>query len=607
MAARPARSEAAEPRPVPLSNVPTGAAYVAPFFFRLSALQSHVPSRSGPERAGRLVPVLVFVTVLAVRALAWASLEESPLSDWHLWTETDEWGYVDWSARIASGNWLDVPAWRSYFSWQEPFGPPEAWEGWYQKNAYFAGPLYPYALALIRTSGLPLLPAVRLGQLLLACLAAAALAAAVQSVSSSFLRREEGREAPGFVGGSSASAAAGMVAGLFYGLYGPLVFHDGFAYRDGPVTHVSALLLAWPLIAAARGRGTREGEAVLLGLLGGLSALLKQTTLPLALVGLFHVSKRSPDGVSRRRVRAAALLGLGLPLLVLAARNVSVGVPPLTFDTRQAIGLAWGNLHGADATTALPPGMKELLEEAAGSTSRTARLVLRSYADSPLDLPILFAKKLATFFLAFEVPDNSNWYFFRDRLAPLRALPVFPCLFGLGTAGLVAALTRGVLRRDEGWLMALSVATPLAACLLVQTTSRYRIGVAPPLAMGAGLLVFLCLYEGRARRARAVVSWTLGAVLLSVLSALLPSTIPTPRVRWADAIVAATLAEAREGPEAGAAEIRSYLEKGTGDPQREAGERGALVWLSGERAFTRVAPPGVAPPGRRYKAGAPGG
>jgi len=71
-----------------------------------------------------------------------ASLEESPLSDWHLWTETDEWGYVDWSARIASGNWLDVPAWRSYFSWQEPFGPPEAWEGWYQKNAYFAGPLY---------------------------------------------------------------------------------------------------------------------------------------------------------------------------------------------------------------------------------------------------------------------------------------------------------------------------------------------------------------------------------------------------------------------------------------------------------------------------------
>ncbi|HSB35627.1 MAG TPA: hypothetical protein VLH41_02050 [Thermoanaerobaculia bacterium] len=566
-----------------------------------------MPSRSDPERAGRLVPALVFVAVLAVRALAWASLEASPLSDWHLWTETDEWGYVDWSARIASGNWLDVPAWRSYFSWQEPFGPPGSWERWYQKNAYFAGPLYPYALALIRKSGLPLLPAVRLLQLLLACVAAAALAAAVQSVSSSFLRRRKDREAPGLVAGSSASAAAGMVAGLFYGLYGPLVFHDGFAYRDGPVAHVSALLLAWPLIAAARARGPRGGEAFLLGLLGGLAALLKQTTLPLALVALFFLSKRSPDGVSRRRAISAALLGLGLPLLVLGARNVSVGVPPLTFDTRQAIGLAWGNLHGADATTALPPGMDELLEDAAGSTSKTAWLVLRSYAGSPLDLPILFAKKFATFFLAFEVPDNSSWYFFRDRLPPLRALPVFPCLFGVGMAGIVAALVRGVLRTDEGWLMAVALATPLAACLLVQTTSRYRIGGAPPLAVGAGLLVFLCLDEGKVRRTRTVVSWTLGAVLLSVLSAFLPSPIPTPRVRWADAIVAATLAEAREGPEAGAAEIRRYLEEGRNDPQREAGERGALAWLSGERAFTRVAPPGVAPPERRYKVKTPGG
>jgi len=166
---------------------------------------------------------------------------------------------------------------------------------------------------------------------------------------------------------------------------------------------------------------------------------------------------------------------------------------------------------------------------------------------------------------------------------------------------------RGVLQKDEGWLMAVALATPLAACLLVQTTSRYRIGGAPPLAVGAGLLVFLCLGEGKARRTWTVVSWTLGAVLLSVLSAFLPSPIPTPRVRWADAIVAATLAEAREGPEAGAAEIRRYLEEGRNDPQREAGERGALVWLSGERAFTRVAPPGVAPPERRYKIKTPGG
>ncbi len=103
------------------------------------------------------------------------SLSRTPLSLWHLWTETDEWGYVDWSAHLAAGNWRDVPAWRSYFAWQEAYGSPEDWENWYQKNAYFSGPLYPYGLALLRLAfASPVWPA-RILQLLLACLASARL------------------------------------------------------------------------------------------------------------------------------------------------------------------------------------------------------------------------------------------------------------------------------------------------------------------------------------------------------------------------------------------------------------------------------------------------
>jgi len=551
------------------------------------------------------------VVVLAVRAVYWSALEGSPLSGWHFWAETDEWGYVDWSASLAAGNWMDVPAWRSYFSWQEPYGGPEAWERWYQKNAYFAGPLYPYSLALIRLAGLPLLPSVRLLQLLLACAAAAALAAAAQAVAGRILsQRGEGEGDAAAAGSSAGPAVAGIVAGLSYGLYGPLVFQDGFAYRDGPVAHLSALLLAWPLLGIA-GREEAGEEpssestgtgAFLIGLLGGLATLLKQTLLPLAVVSLFLYSKKTPGGASRRPALALSLLGLGFPLAFLAARNLAVGVPPFTFDTRQAIGLAWGNGRGADGTTAPPPTMKAILDAAGGSTSKTARLVLAGYAGAPWELPLLWTKKAATFVLAYEVPDNSNWYFFRDRFGILRILPVFPCLVGVGIAGLFAALPRRVLRREEVWLLAVSVATPLAACLLVQTTARYRVGMVPPLAVGAGLLVVLSLEEWRARRRARVFGLSLAALLLSALSALLPSPIPTPRHRWADAIVAATLAEAADGPEAGAAEIRRYLVEANDDPQREAGERAARVWLSGDRAFTRVAPGGVAPPGRRYVA-----
>ena len=560
----------------------------------------------------RLVPVLVFVVVAAVRSAHWASLEASPLSDWNLWMETDEWGFVDWSAHLASGNWLDIPAWRSYFYWQTPYGPPEAWERWYQKNAYFAGPLYPYGLALIRVGGLPLLPSVRLLQLLLACVAAATLAAAAQAVAGRSLR--EGSGGSGGVAESAGSfpgpALAGLVAGLLHGLYGPLVFHDGFAYRDGPVAHVSALLLAGGLLGRV-GTGEREGEApgggagaFCLGLLGGLAMLLKQTTAPLALAAVYCLSKRAPVGAKRRVVLFGAL-GLALPLAALAGRNVFAGVPPLTFDTRQAISVAWANGRGADGTTTPPQALKGILEEAGGSTSRTAWLVLRGYADSPWELPRLLAKKAATFFLSYEVPDNSNWYFFRDRLPVLRLLPVFPCLVGFGVLGLLVAVRYGQFPPGGSALALAAFAVPLAACVFAVTTSRYRASVAPPLALGCGLFVVWLARTWRAGDRGAAVALCSTGVLAGVLSAAVPSPIPAPRHRWSDTIVAATLTEAREGPAAAAREIDRYRSSGRDDPRYERGLKALSAWKAGDRTSARVAPAGVAPPEARYRESMP--
>ncbi len=538
------------------------------------------------------------------------SLSRTPLSLWHLWTQTDEWGYVDWSAHLAAGNWRDVPAWRSYFAWQEAYGSPEDWEGWYQKNAYFSGPLYPYGLAVLRLAfGSPVWPA-RVLQLLLACLASAVLALAVFELGrrrEEFLRRGRG-EGDGAGGASpeaqersTAAAVAATLGGVFYGLYGPLVFHDGFLLRDGPVAHLSTLLLAWPLIARKR------SSPFLLGLLGGLAILLKQTIAPLALASLYCLyslyspSKKSPGGAKRGGVLLLGTLGLAIPLAVLAARNISAGVPPLTFDTRQAIGLVWGNARGANATTMSPPGMDEMLEKARGSTLRTARLVLESYRGAPLELPKLFLKKLATFFNAFEIPDNASFYFFRDRLTILRILPVFSCLLGIGGVGLCAALSRRVLRKEEGLLALVAILVPLAACLLVQTTSRYRAAMAGPLALGAGFFLLFIFKEMQDRRFRAAGLLVVTAGALSLVP-LLPSTIPAGRHRFADALVYATLVEAKVSPEAGAAEIERYLAEGGDDHDRDAGVASARYWLdSGDRSNTGIAPEGVAPPERRVR------
>jgi hypothetical protein len=547
-------------------------------------------------RRGRAVAVIVFLAVLVARGAYLVSLSRTPLSLWHLWSETDEWGYVDWSAHLAAGNWRDVPAWRSYFSWQTGYGSPEVWEGWYQKNAYFSGPLYPYGLAALRLAfGSPVWLA-RILQLLLACLASAALALAVFGLGEDFLGRgrREGEPARG-------PAAAAILAGLLYGLYGPLVFHDGFLLRDGPVAHLSTLLLAWPLLA--RERASARG-AFSLGLLGGMAVLLKQTVATLAIASLwsYSLSKKSPGGGVCRRFLAFGILGLALPVGVLCVRNVSVGVPPLTFDTRQAIGLVWGNAEGADGTTSSPASMGKILAEARGSTLRAARLVLESYRDTPLDLPKLFLKKFATFWNSFEVPDNASFYFFRDRLGILRMLPVFPCLLGIGGIGLCAALSRRVLRREEGLLAFVAILTPLAACLLVQTTSRYRAAMAGPLALGAGLFILFTFEEVRRRRTRNAFVLVGAAGALSLIP-LFPSTIPAGHHRFADALVYATLVEAKVSPAAGAAEIGRYLAEGMDDRDRDRGVSAARAWLaSGDRPNIGLAPEGVAPPARRFRA-----
>jgi hypothetical protein len=552
-------------------------------------------------RRGRNVAATVFLAVLVVRGAYVVSLSRTPFASWRLWTETDEHAYIEWSAHLAAGNWADVPAYRAYFNWQRAFGPPETWERWYRKNAYYAGPLYPYGLAALRLFfGSPVWPA-RILQLLLACLASAVLALSVfglgKGKEEDFLRDEREKEE------SRWAAPAAIVAGLAYGLYGPLVFHDGFLLRDGPVAHLSTLLLVWPVVT--RERASTRG-ALLLGLLGGVAILLKQTIAPLALASLFAYSsspsRNSSGGAQRRRrVFLVGVLGLALPIGALAARNISAGVPPLTFDTRQAIGLAWGNAFGADATTNPPPAMTEILEEAAGSTSKTARLVLESYRDAPLDFARLLAKKFATFWNAFEVPDNANFYFFRDRIRILRMLPVFSCLLGVGLVGLYAALSRGVLRREEALLALVAILTPLAACILVQTTSRYRVAMAGPLALGAGLFLLFAFKEIQARRFRTVGLLALTAGALSLVP-LLPSTIPAGRHRFADSMIYATLLEG-EGDRAGAArEVRRYLEEGTDDSARDAGVASLRNWYeTGDRSGTLVAPEGIAPPDRRVR------
>ncbi len=475
------------------------------------------------ERLSRWLPLAVFAVVLGVRLVYLASLERDALSRWPSWTETDEHGTLVWSERLAAGNWLDSPPFRHYAEWQRRFGTPEQWNSWYPRNAYYQGVLYPYLVAAARlTFRAPVFP-VRLGQSLLAAAAAAALAAASRNVAA---RRGSGR----------AALAAGAVSGLAAGLYAPALFHDGFVQRDGPLLSLSILLLAAPFLRPARS----AAGAAATGLVGAAAVLFKQTALPLALASLWAAVRQTDGGAegkegrkggSRRGRLMVGALALSIPLLLLVGRNLAVGASPFAYDTRQVVGFAGYVSSGSDGSVVPSPLMGAILEAAKGSTWKAAVLSVESHRERPAGLFLLFGRKVATFFHGFEVPDNASFYLFQRRLFPLRFLPLYGCLLGPGLVGLFLAARQRLFSPPETLAVLAALLVPFASSVLPALTSRYRLGIAAPLALGAGLLVaFLLSAEIGARRKAVVCA---AALALSAVT-LLPSVIPASRFRAAD-------------------------------------------------------------------------
>ncbi len=547
-----------------------------------------VSSRSATpfRRPLLLAALLAGVVVLGARSAAWAEREASPLGDWHHWMETDEHAAIAASARIAAGNWLDVPAYRPWFSWQAQYGTPEEWDAVVPRNVAYQGPGYPYLLAAAGATGLGQVAVARLCQLLLGTVASAILAAACAA-----LLLRSGRPA-------RLALAAGVLAGTLHGTFAPLVFLDGFLYRDGPVAHLSAILLAVPLLVS---RPPQAREGALLGLLAGFGALLKQTILPLGLVAGAVLASRAEGRRGKARAAAGFAAGLLVALAPLVARNVAVDAPVLAFDTRPLVGLPWANAKGADGSVDASPLLMEVLKESRGSTLRAGLLTLGTWRDEPAGFVLLLGRKLGSAFNGAEVADNASFFFFRDRLPWLARMPLFAWVIGTGAGGLLLAGRRRLFREGEGVLVAIAALVPLGACLMVSTTTRYRSGASAPLALGTALFALLALEAFRERRPLRLLPWAgLAAALTAV--ALLPSPVRARPWRWADTLVAATLAESRVSPEAGAAEVRRYLVENREDPDRARGLVAMNHWLAGRREHTRVAPAGIAPPLRRFSA-----
>jgi len=352
---------------------------------------------------------------------------------------------------------------------------------------------------------------------------------------------------------------AGIASGLIMAFYAPLIHFD--VQPLIPVLHIVLALLgillllrAGEAVPAGGGSGGMERPAALRYSLGGLAWGLAAIATPNILLAVPAAAawiawRAAPAGPRNGRARALPvlgfLLGMALPVGMVASRNLVVAGEPVLISSNFGINFYIGNTANYEQAIRIRPGgeFQRLAQEpenagvvgaAAQSRWFTARAMqfLIGYPGSAVRLYLRKALDLAA---GREIPRNENMYEYRRHswlLSALlwRRLLSFPfgLLAPLALAGVVA--TAGEARSEAGAtpseerragraLLLLFAGSYAASLLLFFPTDRYRLPIVPVLAVFAGVLL-----ATPARSLRRAPVWALlaGLVLFN-LDALTPS------------------------------------------------------------------------------------
>ena len=368
-----------------------------------------------------------------------------------IWPASDMYTFDQWARQITAGDVLGRTPYYRVMEWMSRAATPEQWGRWFgDAPVFYTAPLYPYLVALV---GWPFAdPALPMALL--------QIAASLASIVLLFLVTER------LFGSGAALAAAAVLA-----VYGPAVHYDAVLLR-GPWVVLASLLLTW-LLLRVRERFTAAGAGIV-GLVVGISILLNESFAMLALLVPLVLVWWAP-GVSRAAVSLGAfVVGLGVSLAPLVARNVALGVPPLQVARQGALVFAFFNASDADPLIFgnAPASLPGLMEAAEGRLGRIAWLCLHSF-DGVAEMVSFYLRRAAGLIAPFENTDNASFYYATLQSPLLRWLPDYAWLFPVLIVGIVLALRhprRGLLVA----LLPVSLAL-LAANLVAPPLSRYRL------------------------------------------------------------------------------------------------------------------------------------
>jgi 4-amino-4-deoxy-L-arabinose transferase-like glycosyltransferase len=375
-------------------------------------------------------------------------------------------------------------------------------------GVFFLRPLYPYLLALVYAF---------LGQHILAV----QFIQTVMATVSCFLFYDTTRRILG--------ARPAVFAAFGFALTGVLVMYTG-ALLYVEMTVLLSLLYLWLMFAA----GGRILLWVLAGVSFGLLVICRPELFIILPFLLLWLWRRGSAGRARLLTMAAVALAV---IAVVPVRNYIVAKDPVLFTAHSGINFYYGNNPTADGTwqptRELEKGGGFSLERLA-QASRTidGRQVKASVASSywmrqglafithqPGAYLKLLGRKFLLFLSDYEVPNDYYPETARAASLPLRlAFVSFGLALGLGLLGIVWAWPR----RAQVLPVYLFIAGYIVSALLFYVLSRLRAPVIPFLLMFAGYALSEFVDALRQRRVRRATVGAAVAVVVYVVSAIIP-------------------------------------------------------------------------------------
>ena len=321
--------------------------------------------------------------------------------------------------------------------------------------------------------------------------------------------------------------AAGAT-GFLFALYTPFWFYDVQLMKESLA--VSAVCLLLVLVLKARS-SDRLSLWFTVGLVCAFLALLRENMLLVVpfLLLLTWREKTGKEWMSAVRRCGLLLLGLSLPLLVVASRNAALGGGFLPTTSQGGVNFWIGNNPLADGTyRPLVPGKQVpgyeregariLAEQAVGHAlvaSEVSGYWLRRSLSWARAEPAAFVRlqfaKLRLYWDGYEWPDAVDYYWMKTQSRPL-ALPLLEwsavtllALWGLLLERRRLSVWAPVLVFELGWMISV---------VAVSVFSRYRLPAVPGLLLLAAIpLVRASEAFGRGERRKSLAMWSGVAIL----------------------------------------------------------------------------------------------